>query len=135
MSKNRFPSREQVESLRETYPTGTKITIVSMSDPYVNMPQGTTGVVTHVDDTGTVFAKWSNGSGLGAVYGEDIIRKLTEDEIVQEQILAIRATGRTNMFDVNAVQRIANDMDFYELVIFIEEHRDRYVRFILTGTL
>ena len=52
---------------------------------------------------------------------------------VREQIFAVRATGRTNMFDLNMAPIIANEMDFYELVIFIEEHRDKYVRFILTG--
>ena len=54
---------------------------------------------------------------------------------VKEQILAIRATGRTNMFDVPMVQYIANEMCFYELVIFIEEHRSEYVHFILTGEM
>ncbi|MDD4688522.1 MAG: DUF5049 domain-containing protein [Eubacteriales bacterium] len=54
-------------------------------------------------------------------------------DIIKEQILAVRATGLTNMFDTLAVQRIANDMNFYELVIFIEEHRKEYVHFILTG--
>ena len=54
-------------------------------------------------------------------------------EKVKEQILAVRATGCTNMFDTNAVQVIANEMHFYELVVFIEEHKDRYARFILTG--
>lgn len=52
---------------------------------------------------------------------------------VKKQILAIRDTGLTNMFDIHAVQRIAYDMDFYELVNFIEENRSAYVRFILTG--
>jgi len=52
---------------------------------------------------------------------------------VREQILAVRDTGLTNMFDVYAVQRIANDMGFYELVIFIEEHRKEYANFILYG--
>ena len=56
-------------------------------------------------------------------------------EKIKEQILEVRATGLTNMFDVNAVQQIANDMKFYELVIFIEEHRKEYVHFILTGEL
>lgn len=54
-------------------------------------------------------------------------------EKVKEQILAIRETGLTNMFDLNAVQRLANDRGMYELVIFIEENRAAYVRFILTG--
>lgn len=56
-------------------------------------------------------------------------------EKVRDQILAVRATGRTNMFDLNMVQVIANEMDFYELVVFIEEHKDAYVRFILTGEM
>ena len=55
------------------------------------------------------------------------------DSKVKEQIFAIRDTGLTNMFDTRAVQRIAYDMNFYELVVFLEEHRDKYVRFILTG--
>ena len=54
-------------------------------------------------------------------------------EKVREQILAIRKTGRTNMFDVPMVQYIANEMRFYELVVFLEEHRSEYVHFILTG--
>ena len=55
------------------------------------------------------------------------------DERVKEQILAIRDTGLTNMFDVPMVQRLAYDRDFYELVIFLEEHRKEYTRFIMTG--
>ena len=52
---------------------------------------------------------------------------------VRKQILAIRDTGLTNMFDVATVQRIANDMDFYELVVYLEENRKEYAHFILTG--
>ena len=54
-------------------------------------------------------------------------------EKIREQILAVRRTGRTNMFDVPMVQNIAHEMRFYELVIFLEEHRSEYVHFILTG--
>ena len=54
-------------------------------------------------------------------------------ETVRKQILAVRDTGRTNMFDVNTVQRIAYDMEFYELVTYLEEHRREYTHFILTG--
>ena len=54
-------------------------------------------------------------------------------EKVKEQLLAVRKTGLTNMFDLNAVQRIAYDMGFFELVDFIEENKSAYVRFILTG--
>ena len=37
------------------------------------------------------------------------------------------------MFDVSAVQRIANDMGFYELVVYLEDNRREYAHFILTG--
>ena len=52
---------------------------------------------------------------------------------MKEQILAIRDSGLTNMFDVTMVQRIAYDNGCYELVCYIEEHRAEYCRFILTG--
>ncbi len=55
------------------------------------------------------------------------------NEIVKKQILAIRDTGRTNMFGVNMVQFLANEYGYYELVMYLEEHRKEYVRFILTG--
>ena len=54
-------------------------------------------------------------------------------EKIREQILSVRKTGRTNMFDVPMVQNIAHEMRLYELVIFLEEHRSEYVHFILTG--
>ena len=54
-------------------------------------------------------------------------------EKIKEQILAVRDTGLTNMFDVNTVQRIANDRGFLELVVYLEEHRREYAHFILTG--
>lgn len=54
-------------------------------------------------------------------------------EAIKDQILAIRNTGLTNMFNVNAVQRLAYERDFYELVVYLEENRKEYVHFILTG--
>lgn len=54
-------------------------------------------------------------------------------ETIKEQILTIRDTGLTNMFNVNTVQRLAYERDFYELVVYLEENRKEYVHFILTG--
>ena len=54
-------------------------------------------------------------------------------EKIKEQILAIRDTSLTNMFDVNAVQRLAYERDFYEPVVYLEENRKEYMQFILTG--
>ena len=52
---------------------------------------------------------------------------------LKEQIIAIRDTGLTNMFDVNTVQRIADEMEFHELVIFLDEEKAKHVKFILNG--
>ena len=52
---------------------------------------------------------------------------------VKEQILAVRDSGKTNMFDTNMVQRIAFDNNYYELVMYIEEHKKEYAHFIMTG--
>ena len=52
---------------------------------------------------------------------------------VREQILKVRDTGKTNMFDTYMVQRIGLKMGLYEMVIFIEENRTEYVNFILHG--
>lgn len=54
-------------------------------------------------------------------------------DIIRKQILAVRDTALTNMFDVNKVQRIANEMGFYEPVIYLEDHRREYAHFILAG--
>lgn len=54
-------------------------------------------------------------------------------EKVKEQILAIRETGLTNMFDIPMVQRLAFDRDFYDLVLWLEDHKKEYVRFIMYG--
>lgn len=52
---------------------------------------------------------------------------------VREQILAIRDTAKTNMLDFQAVQRIAFEMGYHELVVYIEENRKEYAKFIFTG--
>ena len=52
---------------------------------------------------------------------------------IKEQIIAIQRTTLTNMFDTNMVQVLANEMGYYELVIFIEEHKKEYVNFIING--
>jgi len=54
-------------------------------------------------------------------------------EQIKEQILKVRDTGLTNMFDTIAVQRIAFEMELYELVTFLEDNKKAYVHFILTG--
>ena len=71
-----FPSRKIVEAIRKEYPAGTRVELISMDDPYRDMPTGLRGTVKSVDDTGTIFVSWDNNSSLGIVYGEDFCKKL-----------------------------------------------------------
>jgi hypothetical protein len=124
---------EQLKHLRETYPTGTRVELVQMDDAQAP-PIGTKGTVTGLDDTGSLLVDWDNGSGLNVIWGVDVVRKVPAmTETIRDQILAIRDTGLTNMFDVPMVQRLANDRGYYELVCYLEEHRREYAHFIMTG--
>ena len=55
------------------------------------------------------------------------------NEKIREQIMAIRDSGETNMFDIKTVQYLAYHRDFYELVWYLEEHPKEYAHFIMTG--
>lgn len=67
---NNFPSRKIVERIRQQYPIGTKVRLVRMDDTQAP-PIGTIGEVVGVDDIGSIMVKWSNGSSLNVVFGED----------------------------------------------------------------
>ena len=136
MRNNGFPPREVVARLKEQYPRGTRVELVYMNDPYTKLPEGAKGSVIFVDDAGSVHINWDCGSSLGAVYGKDIIRMASDSFVTDklfDQILTIRESGKVNMFDVPGVQQEANEREFYELVVFLEEHRKKYAEFILTG--
>lgn len=51
--------------------TGKKVKLIYTSDQYTNLKYGDTGVVEFIDDAGTMFVKWDNGSNLGLIAGED----------------------------------------------------------------
>jgi hypothetical protein len=65
--------------IKATYPKGTRLQLISMSDPYTPVESGTKGTVRCVDDMGTIHMQWDNGRTLGLIYGEDSFRKIKED--------------------------------------------------------
>lgn len=54
-------------------------------------------------------------------------------ERIKEQIEAIQQSGETNMLDVKMVQWLANRDNYFELVIYLEEHRKEYLNYLFTG--
>ncbi|EAC4489566.1 DUF4314 domain-containing protein [Listeria monocytogenes] len=72
-----MPNRETIERLKERYPEGTRVELISMSDTYAP-PTGTQGTVMGVDDIGSLLVHWDNGSSLNVLYGEDTVRIVKE---------------------------------------------------------
>ena len=66
---------EVLARLRDEYPPGAKVELISMCDPYRYMPAGLKGTVSHVDDAGGIHIDWENGSSLAALHGIDQIKK------------------------------------------------------------
>ena len=130
----RLPDDKTVEALREKYPAGARVELLFMDDPQA--PEvGTQGTVMGVDDAGSIMVNWDDGSGLSVAYGADRCRSLVPDftGTIRAEILDVRKDGAVNMFDVNAVQRIAFDKEYFDLVLFLEGHLKEYANFILEG--
>ena len=83
---NKFEAeRRKAERLKENYPPGTRIMLLGMDDPYASVPSGTKGTVVHVDDAAQIHMRWDNGRTLALVPSEDSFRKLTDEELAEEQ--------------------------------------------------
>lgn len=65
-----------VDCLKKSYPAGSRVQLDFMDDPYCNMPKGTQGTVTGVDDIGTIHVVWDTGHSLGVVYCVDSCHKI-----------------------------------------------------------
>ncbi len=73
---NGFISKTALNARRSLYRKGVRVELVSMNDPCTNLKPGDLGTVDFVDDIGTIFVSWDNGSSLGVVYGEDAVKIL-----------------------------------------------------------
>ena len=79
--------KEELEALREKYPQGGRVELVKMDDPYREMPPGMQGVVTGVDDSGSIHVDWQNGSSLAVIFGEDYAVKIEDGEVTVGELL------------------------------------------------
>lgn len=70
-----FESQVNVDALRREYPTGTKVVVDAMEDPFPT-PVGTAGTVKFVDDAGQIQVVWENGSQLALIPGVDRFHKI-----------------------------------------------------------
>ena len=66
----------QYRHICTSYPQGTRIQLVSTSDPYSKTRPGDKGTVIFVDAQGTLIVDWDNGTSLNVILREDVIKKL-----------------------------------------------------------
>ena len=77
--------RRMAEQNKQLYPPGTRILLIEMGIDPRPVESGTRGTVQAVDSIGTLHCVFDNGRSLGVIPGEDSIRKLTEEELAEEQ--------------------------------------------------
>lgn len=75
------------EMIRKKYPPGTRIVLESMNDPE-SPPAGTQGSVIAVDDIGTIFVNWDNGSTLPVILTGDSCSAVDEIQVVSNEVEA-----------------------------------------------
>ena len=84
MNSERNLTAKEVAEIRLSYPPNTRIELIHMDDQWA-VPSGTRGTVDHVDDAGQIHMKWDNGRTLAIVPQADKFRKLTQQELKEEQ--------------------------------------------------
>lgn len=89
---NQFMPEKEVIKLMQEYPPGTRIVLNYMDDKWA-VPPGTRGTVKFVDDGGQLHPIWDNGRTLAVVPEVDSFRKLTEQELREEQQLTQQDQG------------------------------------------
>ena len=68
-------TQKEVKRLRQQYPKGTRLKLISMEDPH-GVPEGTVGAVDFIDDAGQIQMKWETGSCLALIPGVDQFQRI-----------------------------------------------------------
>lgn len=63
--------RDYVNRIREQYPPGTRVEVVSLCNEEEHLKPGMKGTVVAVDDQPALLVDWDNGSSLSLLIGQD----------------------------------------------------------------
>lgn len=73
-------NRNFVERMREQYPPGTRVEVVSLCNEEEHLKPGMKGTVVAVDDQPALLVNWDNGSSLSLLIGQDQFRVIQQEE-------------------------------------------------------
>ena len=120
---------EQIKILKEKYHSGVSVRLIS-TEREPNMPEGLTGKVDFVDDTGQIHINWDNGSSLALICGIDkfiafdgptaaeyINSKLTLNDSVKVWYI-----NELDRYTFDTIECIDANMLIIEAEQFIEKH-------------
>lgn len=72
--------RDFVKRMREQYPPGTRVEVISLCNEEEHLKPGMKGTVVGVDDQPALLVHWDNGSSLSLLIGQDQFRVIPEQE-------------------------------------------------------
>ena len=72
--------RDFVERMREQYPPGTRVEVVSLWNEEEHLKPGMKGTVVGVDDQPALLVDWDNGGSLSLLIGKDHFRVVPQQE-------------------------------------------------------
>lgn len=72
--------KDYVNRVREQYPPGTRVEVVSLCNEEEHLKPGMKGTVVAVDDQPALLVGWDNGSSLSLLIGKDHFRVVPQQE-------------------------------------------------------
>ena len=127
---NDFLRPEQVERIRQQYPTGTRICCDNMPDDPQPIEPGTLGTVRGVDDAGQVMVSWDNGRSLSLIPGVDSFHIVQPKGVDVTDIPAVRKLiEKISDIANEMIEHFENDIQDYDIdeLLSDDEFRERLV--------
>ena len=72
--------KDFVERMRNQYPPGTRVEVISLCNEKEHLKPGMKGTVVGVDDQPAFLVNWDNGSSLSLLIGKDHFRVVPQQE-------------------------------------------------------